>query len=66
MPAILADDEWPLWLDPELRDEALLRDLLQPAAETCSSCGRSALVNNANNEGADCVPPEPEPRSPRR
>jgi putative SOS response-associated peptidase YedK len=60
MPAILGDDEWRLWIDPELRDEALLRDLLQPADDNLLELRAvSKLVNNANNEGAALLlPPE--------
>jgi len=61
MPAILGAEEWRLWIDPELRDEALLRDLLQPAADDLLELRAvSPLVNNANNEGAELLlaPPD--------
>ena len=66
MPAILGNEEWRLWIDPELRDEALLRDLLQPAADDLLELRAvSTLVNNANNEGAALLlPPEADAAQP--
>ena len=56
MPAILADDEWPLWLDPQIGDPVLLRDLLHPAHDTMLRLdAASPLVNNANNEGLELL-----------
>lgn len=58
MPAILADDEWPLWLDPMISDPGLLRDLLRPAADDLLRLDAvSVLVNNANNEGQELLDP---------
>ncbi len=64
MPAILADDEWPLWLDPMIGDPGLLSDLLHPAANDMLRLdAASPLVNNANNEGPELLiaPTESEP-----
>ncbi len=56
MPVILGDDEWPLWIDPEVNDADLLRELLQPAADDLLELRPvSMLVNNANNEGPDLL-----------
>lgn len=64
MPAILTDDEWPLWLDPMIADPGLLRDLLHPADDTLLRLdAASPLVNNATNEGPELLttPAETEP-----
>jgi putative SOS response-associated peptidase YedK len=56
MPAILAPDEWPLWLDPQVTDVGLLTDLLHPAAESLLRLDAvSRRVNNVNNEGAELL-----------
>jgi putative SOS response-associated peptidase YedK len=56
MPAILTGDEWPLWLDPTIKDVELLRDLLHPAADDLLQLDpASPLVNNANNEGPELL-----------
>jgi putative SOS response-associated peptidase YedK len=56
MPAILASDEWPLWLDPVITDDGLLADLLHPAAQGLLRLDpASPLVNNANNEGPELL-----------
>jgi putative SOS response-associated peptidase YedK len=56
MPVILGDDAWPLWLDPDLRDEGVLQSLLEPAPESLLELRpASLLVNNANNEGPDLL-----------
>ena len=64
MPAILTNDEWPLWLDPMIADPGLLRDLLHPADDALLRLdAASPLVNNANNEGPELLvtPAETEP-----
>jgi putative SOS response-associated peptidase YedK len=65
MPAILSPDEWPLWLNTEIRDPGLLLDLLRPAADDLlRPDAASPLVNNANNEGPELlVTPQPGPES---
>jgi putative SOS response-associated peptidase YedK len=61
MPVILSRDEWALWLDPEIRDEGLLQDLLRPADDDLLRLdAASPLVNNANNEGAELLVPPPD------
>lgn len=52
MPVILDGSAWPLWLDPDMRDEGLLTSLLRPAPDDLLELvPASPLVNNANNEG---------------
>ena len=56
MPAILAPDAWPLWLDPMISDPGLLGDLLRPAPDELLRLDAvSPLVNNANNEGPELL-----------
>lgn len=67
MPVILDGEAWPLWLDPDLRDEALLLSLLDPAPDSLLELRpASPLVNNANNEGPALLLPDPaaEPAEP--
>lgn len=60
MPVILAPDAWRTWADPEVRDEALLADLLKPAPDDLLELvPASPLVNNANNEGPELLVPPP-------
>ncbi len=66
MPAILGAHEWPLWIDPEIRDPGLLRDLLQPAHDELLELQPvSALVNNVNNEGPELLLPPDSPTEAR-
>ncbi|MGI8928046.1 MAG: SOS response-associated peptidase family protein, partial [Candidatus Limnocylindrales bacterium] len=61
MPAILTDDEWPLWLDPMIADAGLLRDLLHPADDALLQLdAASPMVNDANNEGPELLTKPPE------
>jgi putative SOS response-associated peptidase YedK len=56
MPALLGRDEWPLWIDPELRDADLLRDLLRPAPDDMLSLRPvSSRLNKVDNEGPDLL-----------
>ena len=56
MPAILAPDEWPIWLDPMISDPGLLENLLHPAADELLRLDPvSPLVNNTNNEGPELL-----------
>jgi putative SOS response-associated peptidase YedK len=66
MPVILPPDAWSLWLDPQVSDPDLLRDLLEPAPESLLRIDpASTLVNNANNEGPELLVAEPDdPREP--
>ena len=58
MPVILEPSEWPIWIDPEIRDPGLLSDLLRPAADGLLTLSAvSAAVNNANNEGPALLQP---------
>ena len=53
MPVLLDRSEWPLWLDPAIRDGALLGDLLQPASnELLVLRPVSRRLNNVANEDA--------------
>ena len=61
MPAILAPEHWPLWLDPAVTDAALVGDLLRPAADDLLTLAPvSRLLNDVNNEGAELLLAEPE------
>jgi putative SOS response-associated peptidase YedK len=65
MPVILDPDAWALWLDPQIRDEGLLQDLLRPADDAVLRLdAASPLVNNANNEGPELLvgSSSPDPR----
>lgn len=56
MPVILDGEAWRLWLDPEVRDEGLLRSLLEPAPDSLLELRpASNLVNNANHEGPELL-----------
>ena len=56
MPVILGEDEWPLWIDPEITDPGLLSDLLRPAPDGLLELRAvSPLVNNASNEGPELL-----------
>ncbi len=66
MPVILGADEWPIWIDPEVRDPGLLRDLLQPAPDDLLELRAvSQRVNKVSNEGPDLLlAPPAEPGQP--
>ena len=67
MPVILAPEEWPLWLDPEIHDLGLLQDLLKPPPESLLRIDpASPLVNNANNEGPELLIAEPDSAAQRQ
>ena len=58
MPVILGADEWPVWIDSEIRDPGLLSDLLRPAADGLLTLTPvSPLVNNVNNDGPALLTP---------
>jgi putative SOS response-associated peptidase YedK len=58
MPVILNEGDYTAWLDPENQDGESLRHLLEPfPAERMSVRSVSSYVNNARNEGPDCVGP---------
>jgi putative SOS response-associated peptidase YedK len=57
MPVFLAADEYDPWLDPEC-DPAALQELLDPfPADRMRYEPVSTFVNNARNEGPECVAP---------
>ena len=59
MPVLLEDDAWPMWLDPELRDKALLHDLLRPAADGLLAVRPvSRRLNSVHNEGPALLEPD--------
>jgi putative SOS response-associated peptidase YedK len=56
MPVLLADDEWPLWLDPMNTDAGLLTDLLQPAPDELLELRPvSRALNSPHNEGPELL-----------
>ncbi|MCY3020216.1 MAG: SOS response-associated peptidase, partial [Planctomycetota bacterium] len=58
MPVIVAPEHHDLWLDPGVRDPALLMPLLRPyPAEKMIAFPVSTLVNSPRNEGAACAAP---------
>jgi putative SOS response-associated peptidase YedK len=62
MPAILTPDDYDLWLDPETKRAADVRDLLRPYAGpplAVYAVGRG--VNDARNEGPTLVLPDATP-----
>jgi putative SOS response-associated peptidase YedK len=57
MPVFLGPDEYDPWLDPEC-DPAALQELLDPFPDDLMSYEAvSTFVNNARNEGPECVTP---------
>jgi len=58
MPAIVAPEDLPRWLDVRARDAAAAQGLLQPyPMERLRVHPVSRRVNSANNEGADLIEP---------
>jgi putative SOS response-associated peptidase YedK len=58
MPVILEPADWPLWLDPALRDASRLRALLRPApAEALALRPVSRRVNRTECDDAACIAP---------
>jgi putative SOS response-associated peptidase YedK len=56
MPAILTPDAYALWLDPNLSDSAILSPLLCGFdSDAMIAVPVSAYVNNARNEGPECL-----------
>jgi putative SOS response-associated peptidase YedK len=58
MPVIVHPDEYELWLttEDELEDHSLLRHLMRPyPAPEMATRPVSTFVNNARNEGPDCI-----------
>ena len=64
MPVIISPANYDLWLDPNVKDPAFLKPLLQPyPAELMTSIQTNSWVNDPNNEGQKCIAPpdQPEP-----
>ncbi|HYF50168.1 MAG TPA: SOS response-associated peptidase [Planctomycetota bacterium] len=63
MPAILDEDSFKTWLDPEERDAASLKTLLKTYdAQKMTSRRVNPYVNKSGNEGPQCLEePAPEP-----
>jgi putative SOS response-associated peptidase YedK len=62
MPVILDPKVFEQWLDPRLREPGVLQELLQTCrVERLTAVRVSPLVNNARNDGPECVAPLPPP-----
>lgn len=62
MPLILHPEAWDRWLDRDQRDPAALSDLLVPwPHDDLEAVPVSTRVNNARNEGPECLGPPEEP-----
>lgn len=57
MPVILDGDSYAEWLDPATADSAKLSHLLVPYPGEMKFTPVSRFVNNARNEGAECIKP---------
>ena len=58
MPVVLADDEWAIWLDPQLKDMGQLLAMLEPRDDVELAVRPvSQLVNNVRNDGPELVVP---------
>jgi putative SOS response-associated peptidase YedK len=58
MPVILPPDEYDLWLDPEFQDRDKLLSMLRPfPADEMTVRPVNTFVNNARNQGEQCVAP---------
>lgn len=58
MPVILDPRDYTKWIDSSPKDPALLQELLQPSpAQEMVAVAIGTHVNNARNEGADCLTP---------
>jgi putative SOS response-associated peptidase YedK len=56
MPVILDRRDYARWLDPAPVDPAALREMLRPfPAEAMVAVPANPFVNNAKNEGTDCL-----------
>lgn len=61
MPAILHPGQWLLWLDPQITDATLVRDILRKhTVEEARSWRVSRAVNAARNEGPDLLQQAPD------
>ena len=58
MPVILKRDDYEMWLDPGLKDVALVSQLLRPFdARLMRSFAVSNRVNRVENDDAECSAP---------
>ncbi|PMB15265.1 SOS response-associated peptidase [Fischerella thermalis] len=58
MPVILQQENYDLWLDPQVHDVELLQPLLRPyPSEAMTSYPVTTLVNNPRNNSAECITP---------
>jgi putative SOS response-associated peptidase YedK len=56
MPVILDPRDYARWLDPASADSGVLQEMLRPyPPEQMTAVAVSPFVNNARNEGADCL-----------
>jgi putative SOS response-associated peptidase YedK len=56
MPVILNEDDWDLWMDEELEESEPLHPLFVPFESSEMKIEAvSTFVNNARNEGPECV-----------
>ncbi len=56
MPVILSADQWPVWLDPEIREAGPLEDFLVPGPESdLEVTAVSARVNNPRFDAPECL-----------
>ncbi len=65
MPVILHPRDYDLWLDPNVRDPAVLLPLLkQYPADEMAAYQVDSLVNSPSHESPDCIRPAAQPSSP--
>ncbi|PMB34925.1 hypothetical protein CEN40_19870 [Fischerella thermalis CCMEE 5205] len=58
MPVILQQENYDLWLDPQVHDVELLQPLLRPyPSEAMTSYPVTTLVNSPRNNSAECITP---------
>lgn len=58
MPVIIPKDNEDLWLDPQVQDETVLRELLTPyPADAMEAFPVSKRVNSPANNSAECIKP---------
>jgi putative SOS response-associated peptidase YedK len=56
MPVILNERDEKIWLDPNVKNEKIIKDLLKPyPSEMMMSYQVSSIVNNSRNETPDCI-----------
>jgi putative SOS response-associated peptidase YedK len=56
MPVILESRDYVRWLDPTVSDPGVLQEMLRPyAPEQMTTVPVNTFVNNARNEGAECL-----------